>query len=157
MGNSAAQEYDWLCTKQEDIIFLISLGSPESFTIFGATAATLLCSLGQRCTYVNSIHSTNVTPTISQRCLIHQPTLSQPSANATPTISQHCSNQQPTLPQPSPNVVPTIRQYYPNHQPMLSQPSAKVAPTIFQCVLNLQKTNIFLIKILILFQICFTM
>ena len=96
---------------------------------FGAIAstivgATLLCSLGQRCTYVNSTHSTNVTPTISQRC----------------------PNHQPTLPQPSANIVPNIRQRYPNHQPSLPKPSANVTPTTFQCVPNLQKTNIFIIK-----------
>ena len=53
--------------------------------------------------------SANVAPTISQRCLNHQPTLPQPSANVAPTISQRCPNHLRTLPQPSANVTPTIR------------------------------------------------
>ena len=124
---------------------------PTATTIVGAT---LLCSLGQRCAYVNSQPSANVAPTISQRYPNHQPTLPQPSANVAPTISQLCPNHQPTLhptisqrctihmrtlPQPFAKVPPTIRQRYPNHPPKLPQPSANVASTIFQCVPNLQK------------------
>ena len=123
---------------------------PTAATIVGAT---LLCSLGQRCAYVNSQPSANVAPTINQRCPNHQPTLPQPSANVAPTISQRCPNHQPTLPQPSANVAPTISQRCqpsanvapticqrcPNHPPTLPQPSANVASTIFQCVPNLQK------------------
>ena len=66
------------------------------------------------------------------------PTLPQPSTNIVPTISQRCPNHQPTLPHPSANLAPTINQHYPNHIPVCFQPS---------------KTNIFIIKIFILFQI----
>ena len=102
---------------------------PTAATIVGAT---LLCSLGQRCAYVNSQPSANVAPTISQRCPNHQPTSPQPSANVAPTISQRYPNHPPTLPQPSANVAPTISQRCPNHLPTLPQPSANVTPTIRQ-------------------------
>ncbi|KAI0238860.1 hypothetical protein LSAT2_010368 [Lamellibrachia satsuma] len=93
-------------------------------------APTINQPLGQRCVYVNSQPSANVAPTINQRCPNHQPTLPQPSTNVAPTISQRCSNHPPTLPQPSANVAPTISQCCPNHPPTLPQPSTNVTPTI---------------------------
>ena len=103
---------------------------PTATSIVGAT---LLCSLGQRCAYVNSQPSANVAPTISQRCPNHQPTLPQPSANVAPnhqpTLHQPSANVTPTIRQRSPNHPPTIRQRYPNHPLMLLQLYFSVFPT----------------------------